>query len=139
MITVTPTFFQGGAQPLERRGAPVRKNRRWLWTLGLLVAILGFVLLLSALVETPAADTQAAQDSRPITNAMLQPAVPPSSETASPQQAAQESYLPVALLTYMALSLALPVSGRDANGRVLRRRCYVRSFHPVFKQDLACG
>ena len=117
----------------------MRKNRRWLWTLGLLVAILGLVLLLSALVETPAADAQAMPDNQPLAHTMLLPAVPPSPETASQSQATQESYLPVALLSFMAFSLALPVCGRDANGRVLRRRCYVRSFYPVFKQELACG
>ena len=117
----------------------MRKNRRWLWTLGLLVALLALLLLLSALVETPAAGAQAAQDSQPVTNAMLLPAMPPPSETAPQHQATQESYLPVALLTFLTLSLALSVAGRDANGRVLRRRRYVRSFYPVFKQELACG
>ena len=37
--------------------------------------------------------------------------------------------------------LMLPpmVSGIDANGRVLRRKSYARSYYPVFRQELACG
>ena len=48
-------------------------------------------------------------------------------------------FLSVAFWACLGLVLPLPVAGRDANGRVLRKRRYARSFHPLFKQELACG
>ena len=36
-------------------------------------------------------------------------------------------------------ALALPSATRDANGRVLRRRHYVKCYYPLFRLELAAG
>ncbi len=100
----------------------------------------GVLLLLSALVEAPAAPAADAPESAPIHVRLLPDALPapegPADSVARPVTARA-----VALLALCAALCALPaVSGRrDANGRVLRRRRYVQSVYQVYHQEAASG
>jgi hypothetical protein len=69
----------------------------------------------------------------------LLPAVLPSPETVSLMRNTEFSFLSVAVLLCLMSIYPLMVRGSDANGRILRRRCYARSFFPVFRLELACG
>jgi hypothetical protein len=117
----------------------VRKPRRWPVVLLALLCVFGLIALLSALIEAPAADVEPAPDNHPVSAAVLLPAVMPSPETAPDARSINGACLPFVLLASLSLLLPPPVAGRDANGRVLRRRRYARSFYPVFRQELACG
>ena len=44
-----------------------------------------------------------------------------------------------AFAAFAVLPLPLPGICRDRNGRVLRAGRYVKSFYPIFRQELACG
>jgi len=116
----------------------MRRPRRWPVVLGVLLCAFGLFVLLSALIEAPAADAQPAEE-QPAAAAMLLPAVMPTLESAPDTRGTSGAALPLALLAGLSLALPLLVSGSDANGRVLRKRRYARSFYPVFKQELACG
>lgn len=121
----------------------MRKHRsRWPLAVGLLLCVFALLVLLSALVETPqsaAAAAAPAENSQPVANTVLVPAVMPTHEVSPESRGAYAAFLSLAFIAYLTLSDPLPVMGRDANGRVLRRRSYTRSFYPVFHQELACG
>lgn len=103
-----------------------------------LVCFLGALLLLSALIESPAAPDAAAEEP-PVAHAIaayvcMPPA--PASESLTPSAA----WLRIAaLFAFVILSVPCLLCTCDANGRVLIKRRYVRSFHLVFKQEFACG
>ncbi len=116
-------------------------HRRGFVLLGLLLCTFVLLVLLSALIEAPA-QTAAPADataSHTLTGTVLAPAVLPTHESAPEARGMDTGFLSVAFWACLALVLPLPVAGRDANGRVLRKRRYARSFHPLFKQELACG
>lgn len=117
----------------------MRRPRRWPVALCVALCALGLVLLLSLLVETPGDAAQPAQDTRPVVDALLLPAVLPAAETAPAVREQNESFCFAAFWALLAPALPLLVRGIDANGRVLRRRRYARSYYPLFRQDLACG
>lgn len=117
----------------------MRKPRRWPVYVCVLLGTFVLLVLLSALIEAPSADAQPADTGRAVAGAVIAPAVMPSPETAPQANATEQACLPYALFTFLSLMLPLLVSESDRNGRILRRRRYVRSFHPVFKQELACG
>jgi len=117
----------------------MRKHSRLPIVLGIVLGAFALLVLLSALIEGPATDADPAEPAHTLADTTLTPAVMPSPETASVARTTGAAYLPVALLMCLALALPLPVYGKDANGRVLRRRRYARSFYPVFRLQLACG
>jgi len=103
-----------------------------------LVCLLGLLLLLSALIETPAAAEAEPEELPAASTVMAFAGMPPSPTSASALSASE--WLRVAAL-FAAVIVMLPclLCICDANGRVLCRRSYVRSFHLVFKQEFACG
>ena len=113
--------------------------RRWPLVLCVALCALGLVLLLSLLVETTGDAAQPAQDTRPVVDALLLPAVLPAAETAPAVRDQNEPFWFAAFWALLAPVLPLLVRGTDANGRVLRKRRYARSYYPLFRQDLACG
>ena len=117
----------------------MRKPRRWPVVLVTALFALGFLLLLSALVEAPAGDAHAARDLPAVADALMLTAAPPAGETVAQARAESASFFSLALWALFAFALPSLVRGIDANGRVLRRRSYARSFYPVFRQELACG
>ncbi len=117
----------------------MRKPRRWPVVLCALLCAFAFFVLLSALIEAPAAPAEPAQANLPVSNAVLLPAVLPSPETPPEARGISGACLPFVLFFSLAPVLPKLAPGRDANGRVLRRRRYVHSYYPVFKQELACG
>jgi hypothetical protein len=124
---------------LVRRSGKMRRPHRWLVSLGVFLCVASFFFLLSALIETPASDASPVEAPHAISDAALHPAALPSPETVPQTRAAVESYLSVAALLWLMAALPLLVKGSDANGRVLRKRSYARSFYPVFKLEMACG
>ncbi len=131
--------FYTGAVRLRKGGASMRKHRRWPMLLGVFLFTLGLLLLLSALVETPADVSATVMPVTSIADTMLIPAVPPTPETATAGNVLQQTYLTFMLFFCLALTLPKLVTASDANGRVLRKKRYARSYYPVFRQDLACG
>jgi hypothetical protein len=117
----------------------MRKHSRLPVVLGVILGVFALLLVLSVLVEGPADDATPAETSHTLQSTTLAPAVMPSPETAPEARGVSATYLPIALLACLALALPLLVSGKDANGRVLRRRRYAHSFYLVFRQELACG
>jgi hypothetical protein len=117
----------------------LRKPSRFAVVVCVLLCVLGLLLLLSALVDTTAQDVALVPEPHTVTGAILLPATLPSPETAPLPRCAGGAFLSVAFLLFMLSSLPLLVRGSDANGRILRRKRYVCSFYPVFKQELACG
>ncbi len=104
-----------------------------------LFCMFGILLLLSALTVSSAVE-EALPDEQSTAHAFTTTlfTMPPSPTTSSPVSAC--GWLRIAALFAAAL-LILPCLTCicDANGRVLCQKRYVRSFYPVFKQDLACG
>lgn len=119
--------------------AAMRKPRRWPTVLVTVFFALGLLLLLSALVEAPAGDAHTARDLPAVADAMMLTAAPSAGEAVAQARAEVASNVTFAMWALFALALPLLVSGTDANGRVLRRRSYARSYYPVFRQELACG
>lgn len=117
----------------------MRKPHRWPIFICVLLGVFVLLVLFSALIEAPAADTQPEDTGRAVAGAVIAPAVMPSPETAPQASATEQACLPYALFAFLSLMMPLLVSESDRNGRILRRRRYVRSFYPVFKQELACG
>ncbi len=117
----------------------MRKPSRLFMAMCVFLCAFGLLLLLSALVDTPAQDTVPVQEPHTAAGAMLLPATIPSPETASLPRGVGGVFLSVAFLLFLLSSLPLLVRGSDANGRIMRRKRYVCSFYPVFKQELACG
>ena len=117
----------------------MRKHRRWPAVLGVIVLVLGLILLLSALVETPADAAPPVSPSTSVADTVLLPAVPPTPDGASGLRIMQVSYLPFMLFFCLVGALPHLRAASDANGRVLRKKRYARSYYPVFRQDLACG
>jgi len=117
----------------------MRKHRGWPLPLVVFLFTLGLLLLLSALVETPADISATAIPVTTIADTMLIPAVPPTPETAAVWNGLQPTYLTFMLFFCLALTLPRLVTASDANGRVLRKKRYARSYYPLFRQDLACG
>jgi len=114
-------------------------SRRLFVFLVVLLCTLGVLLLLSALIESPAEELQAAEESLPVAhNIIAFISMPPTPTSASALS------LGVWLRTAALFAAAMIILPRlhctcDANGRVLCHRSYIRSYHPVFKQELACG
>ncbi|MBN1777936.1 MAG: hypothetical protein JW811_07420 [Clostridiales bacterium] len=103
-----------------------------------LLCALGALLLLSALIQTPV-EEDAAPAELPVAHTITAFAGMP------PTPASGFALPPGAWLRAAALfTAAIVLLPRlhctcDANGRVLSRRSYIRSYHPVFKQEFACG
>lgn len=116
----------------------MRKPHRFLYGLLTLFAMLTLGLLLSALVETPA-DVSPDAAGLPVVGAQFMPAVPITPEQAANGRVLAEGLRSLSPFAVISLMLPLLVIGIDANGRVLRKRRYVQSYYPVFKQELACG
>ncbi len=113
-------------------------SRRLFAMMVVLLCALGALLLLSALVDAPQAETVTPAQmpvSHTMTAFVSMPPVPVSA-SALPLIA----WLRIAAL-FMVIATLLPRlhCTCDANGRVLHNGRYVRSFYPVFRQDLACG
>ena len=114
-------------------------NRRLFLCLITLFCVFGALLLLSALTVNSTAIEEALAEEPPAAHSFAAFfTMPPSPTTASPLLGG--AWLRAAGLFAVTL-LILPCLQCicDANGRVLRQKRYVRSFYPVFKQDLACG
>jgi hypothetical protein len=104
-----------------------------------LLCVLGSLLLLSALIESPAAEPQAEQEELPAAHtitAFVSMPPTPTSASAFPLSV----WLKTAAL-FAAAIIFLPRldCACDANGRVVCDRSYIRSYHPVFRQEFACG
>lgn len=113
-------------------------SRRLFIILLAMFCALGALLLLSALLETPAAE-DAEPAELPVAHSVTAfVSMPPTPTSASAMSIG--AWLRIAAL-FAAATLLIPrrTFTCDANGRVLRSRRYVRSFHLVFKQELACG
>jgi hypothetical protein len=117
----------------------MRRSNHWTGVICLLFGLLSLLLLLSALIQAPAEDAAPVVNTIHTVDAILLPAAQPVTETASDAHTACAAFLSIAFLALLASAAPRLVSGIDANGRVLRRRRYVRSYYPVFKQELACG
>ena len=115
-----------------------RMSRRLLYCLIALLCMLGVLLLLSAFAGAPGTEEAIAEEPPVAHSFATFFSMPPSPTTASPVLAGE--WLRVAAL-FAATILTLPCLQCicDANGRILCQKRYVRSFYPVFKQDLACG
>ena len=116
----------------------MRKPCRLTTVLLVLFCTLGLILLLSSLVEAPAA-AQPSHINSPVTDAQFLPALPLVPETSPGNRWFAAVYQAIAYIAFTLPAVAHLLRCCDANGRVLRKRRYVQSFHPVFKQELACG
>ena len=117
----------------------MRKHKHWPIAIGLLLCAFALLWMLSALVEAPAADAPRPLPMHQLADAVFLPANPTAGEAAATARAMISGNPFIVLFAAFALTLPTLAKGRDANGRILRRRSYVRSFYPVFKQELACG
>ncbi len=112
-------------------------RRRLFIFFAVLLGALGVLLLLSALIEGPTAqDTlETLPAARSITAFAAMPPAP-TSASAAPVGA----WLRIAAL-FAAAAISIPClrCTCDANGRVLCKRRYARSYHLVFRQEFACG
>ena len=111
------------------------KHRATRWLLALLGLLL-LLLLLSALVETPTAPAVANQ---PAAVPQYLTAMPLTPESAVGWRGLADVLRLFAFAAFAVLPLPLPGICRDRNGRVLRAGRYVKSFYPIFRQELACG
>lgn len=111
------------------------KNRAFPWLVALFGLLL-LLLLLSALVETPAAP--AAEISQPAAVQYLA-AMPLTPESTVGWRGLADVLRLFTSVICAVLPLPLLCICRDRNGRVLRAGRYVRSFYPIFRQELACG
>ena len=116
----------------------MRSHSRLAFALCACLCALVLALLLSALVEGPAA-----AQSAPVTCAAAEtvflPAGSPATELPAVARGLWATFALLALMTVRDLALPARKAGGDADGRVLRKRRYVRSFYPLFRQELACG
>ena len=116
----------------------MRRQGHLLCWLGALLALLLLVLLLSALVEAPPAPEPAAEDAPPAA-ARLLPALPLMPESPAGWRSLADTLRLFAVAVFAALALPPLTLCVDQNGRVLRAGRYVKSFYPIFRQELACG
>lgn len=116
----------------------MRSHSRLAWVLCACLCAFTLALLLSALVEGPAT-AQPAPLVRATAEAIFLPAVSPVTEIPSEARGLWAAFALLALRMIRDLALPGRVAGIDANGRVLRKRRYVRSYYPLFRQELACG
>ena len=116
----------------------MRKQRHLLYWLVALLCVAVFLLLLSALVETPTAPAPAV-DSRAVAAVQTITALPLTPEGASGWRGLLDMLRLFVFIAFAVLPLPLLFACRDQNGRVLRAWRYVKSFYPIFKQELACG
>lgn len=113
-------------------------SRRLFICLVALFCFFGALLLLSALIDHPAAGDAVAEEPPVAHSITAFVSMPPTPTSAAPVSAV--SWLRIAaLFAFVILCIPRLLCTCDANGRVLRKRRYVRSFHPVFKQEVACG
>jgi hypothetical protein len=103
-----------------------------------LICFFGALLLLSALINAPAATDAVAEEppvARSISAYVSMPPTPASESVAS-----SAAWLRIAaLFAFVIVIVPCMQCTCDANGRVLIKRRYVRCFHLVFKQEIACG
>lgn len=116
----------------------MRSHSRLAFALCACLCALALALLLSALVEGPEA-AQPAPPARVVAETVFLPAGSPATEQPAMTRGLWAAFALLALLTVRDLALPARKAGVDANGRVLRKRRYVRSFYPLFRQELACG
>jgi hypothetical protein len=113
-------------------------SRRLFIFLVALFSVCGALLLLSALIEAPETEDAAPVNPPAAHSVSAFVSMPPVPTSASVLPAG--AWLRVAALFAAAIVLSpCLLCTCDANGRVLRRKRYVRSFHLVFKQEIACG
>ncbi|MBE0600389.1 MAG: hypothetical protein IH607_01275 [Firmicutes bacterium] len=113
-------------------------SRRLFITFVVLLIALGALLLLSSLLVTPQAQAAEAAE-QPVARFFTAfTGMPPAPTSAA--ASGLGAWLKIAGL-FAAAAILLPRLNCtcDANGRLLCKRRYVRSFYPVYKQDLACG
>ena len=112
-----------------------------LWKiLAVALGVCAIVLMLSALVEAPAALPDAAGPVHaPAAVAMIPAAVPPAADAAEALKAEEAPARFPAVFALSAAATVVLVAGSDANGRVLRKKRYAASFYPLFRLELACG
>jgi hypothetical protein len=113
-------------------------SRRLFYFLIALVCALGALLLLSALVESTAAVDQETAELPAAHTITAFVSMPPTPTTASALSPA--AWLRIAAL-FAAAVLLIPCQTCtcDANGRVICKRRYVRSYYLVFRPEFACG
>ena len=115
----------------------MQRRLRWPLWLGLFLCAALLLLCLSALIEAPAAAV--GDPPRPVRLAVqFETALPLAPEPVTASRP-QWDGLRTAALLLLATALALPSAARDANGRVLRRRQYVKCYYPLFRLQLAAG
>jgi hypothetical protein len=103
-----------------------------------LICFLGTLLLLSALIESPAAPDVVAEEPPVAHTISAYVSMPPTPECESVTSSA--AWLRVAaLFAFVIVIVPCVQCACDANGRVLKKRRYVRCYHLVFKQEVACG
>jgi hypothetical protein len=116
----------------------MRKQRRLFYWLVALLSFAVLLLLLSALVETPTAPAPAV-DRGPVAAAQALTALPLTFEGSGGWRGLFDMLRLFVFIAFATLPLPLLCTCRDQNGRVLRAGRYVKSFYPIFKQELACG
>ena len=116
----------------------MRKERHLFYWLVALLSLAVLLLLLSALVETPTAPALAA-DRGSVAAAQSVTALPLSPEGTNGWRGLLDMLRLFVFIAFAVLPLPLLFACRDQNGRVLRGGRYVKSFYPIFKQELACG
>lgn len=115
------------------------RKPRLVWNaLMTVLGVLSLLLLLGVLVETPPAQG-AEPPAASVLATRFEPAVPLLPETGGLPRAPGEGLRYAAAPAAIAPALLAAVAHCDANGRVVRRRSYVRSFYPLFRLNLACG
>jgi hypothetical protein len=113
-------------------------SRRLFVFLAAMFCLFGALLLLSALIDAPEAGDAVAEEPPVAHSITAFASMPPTPTSASEMSAG--AWLRVAAL-FAAATVIIPIlqCACDANGRVLSKRRYVRSFHLVFKQEVACA
>ncbi|HPF87310.1 MAG TPA: hypothetical protein PK537_04550 [Candidatus Limiplasma sp.] len=112
--------------------------RRLFVFLAVLFCVVCALLLLSALIITPEAEEALPQE-QPVAHTITAFFSMPPTSTSESTVSTREWLRISALFAVTILMLPCLLCICDANGRVLCQKRYVRSFHLLFKQDLACG
>ena len=116
----------------------MRKPGRFLIWLGAVFALALLWLCLSARVEK-APQAQVPSPAPPALALQFESAMPFVPEPLAANHPQWNGLRALAPLMLLAAVLTLPSATRDANGRVLRKRRYVKCYYPIFKLNLACG
>lgn len=113
-------------------------SRRLFVLMVVLLCALGALLLASALIETPAGEAAVPAERAQAHSITAFVSMPPTPTSAPAFPVSAWNRL-AALFAVVAVLLPRLTCICDANGRVLCKRRYVRSYYPVFRQGIACG